>query len=324
MTKPSAINHQPSTIIVTGGAGFIGSHIARRLVKDGHNVSVIDNLCEGKLSNLGDFKSKIKFYQEDILNLPFLNKVLKNIDFIFHEAALRSVLRSVEKPLAANKVNIEGTLNILMAARNNKVKRVIFASSSSVYGDQQAKILSENLCPNPLSPYALSKLAGEIYLKQFFNLYGLQTISLRYFNVFGPYQDPTNEYAAVIPIFITKILNRESPVIHWDGEQSRDFSYIDNVVEANILAMQVKQTHGEVVNICEGKTVSINQLFNTINISLNKSIKPKKEPKRVGDIRRTQGNINLAKQFLGYKTLVDFHTGIKKTIDWFKTEKARL
>lgn len=305
-------------VLVTGGAGFIGSHIARRLVQDGHRVSVVDNLSEGKLSNLHDLKDKIKFYQEDILNLSFLNKVLKNIDFIFHEAALRSVLRSVEKPLATNKVNIEGTLNILMVARNNKVKRVIFASSSSVYGDQQAKNLSENLCPNPLSPYALSKLAGEIYLKQFYKLYGLETISLRYFNVFGPFQDPENEYAAVIPIFITKMLKNLSPTIHWDGYQSRDFTYIDNVVDANILAMQAKHTYGEVVNISEGKTISINQLFNTINIYLRTNIQPLKAPKRAGDIKNTLGDIKKARTILNFSVKISFKDGIKKTIAWYK------
>ena len=305
-------------VIVTGGAGFIGSHLTRRLVKDGNKVIVIDNLCEGKLENIKDILPKIKFYQKDILDLNFLKKTFKNIDFVFHQAALRSVLRSVEKPLATNKTNIEGTLNILMAAKENKVKRVIFASSSSIYGEQKADILKESLCPNPLSPYALSKLAGEIYLRQFYNLYGLETISLRYFNVFGPYQDPENEYAAVIPIFITKVLKNQSPVIHWDGNQSRDFTYIDNVVEANILAMKVNQTKGEVVNVSENKTISINQLFNSINKIMGKNIKAKQAPKRQGDIRRTKGDNTLIKDFLGYKTKVSFQKGLKTTINWFK------
>ena len=307
------------TVIVTGGAGFIGSHLTKRLVKEGHQTAVIDNLCEGKLENLKDVLAKIKFYQKDILDYSFLKRVFKNVDFVFHQAALRSVLRSVDNPKDTNKVNIEGTLNVLLAARENKVKRVIFASSSSVYGEQKVKVLKENLCPNPLSPYALSKLAGEFYLRQFYQLYGLQTISLRYFNVFGPYQDPTSEYAAVIPIFITKMLKNQEPTIHWDGNQSRDFTYIDNVVEANILAMKAKKTQGEAVNVCEGKTVSINQLFKEINEVLNKNIKPKRGAKRPGDIRRTLGDISLAKKVLKFKVRVSFEKGLKRTIEWFKS-----
>ena len=237
-----------SKCLVTGGAGFIGSHLARRLAKDDHQVIIIDNLSEGKLENIADIKNKVKFYKEDILNLSFLKKIFKNVDYVFHEAALRSVERSVKNPLETNNVNIEGTLNVLLASRDNQVKRVIFAASSSAYGEQKAKVLTETLCPNPVSPYALSKLTGEFYFKQFYQLFGLETISLRYFNVFGPYQDPSNEYANVIPIFICKMLKDEQPVIHWDGEQSRDFNYIDNVVEANILAMKVEKTHGEVLN----------------------------------------------------------------------------
>lgn len=306
--------------VITGGAGFIGSHLTKRLVKENHKVIVIDNLCEAKLENIKDILSKIKFYQKDILDYQFLKKIFKNVNFVFHQAALRSVLRSVNNPFDTNRVNIEGTLNILLAARENKVKRVIFASSSSVYGEQKAKILKESLCPNPLSPYALSKLAGEIYMKQFSDLYGLETISLRYFNVFGPFQDPTSEYAAVIPIFITKMLKNEKPTIHWDGNQSRDFSYIDNVVEANILAMNAKKTHGEVVNVAENKTMSVNQLFKTINQILDKNIKPKREPKRLGDIRKTHGDNTLIKKLLNYETKVNFSQGLKKTINWFKNQ----
>ena len=318
--QASTINHQLSTIVVTGGAGFIGSHLARKLVKDNHQVIIIDNLCEGKLENIADIKNKIKFYKEDILNLNFLQKIFKDVDFVFHEAALRSVERSVNNPLETNKVNIEGTLNVLLAARENKVKRVIFAGSSSSYGEQKSKILTENLCPRPLSPYALSKLTGEFYLKQFYQLYGLETITLRYFNVFGPYQDPTNEYANVIPIFICKMLKDEQPTIHWDGEQSRDFNYIDNVVEANILAMKAKKTSGETVNVCNGENFSINQMFEMINKILGKNIKAKKGPKRPGDMRSTLGDPTLAEKVLGFKAKINFEQGLKKTIDWFKKQ----
>jgi len=305
-------------IVVTGGAGFIGSHIARRLVNDGHQVIIVDNLSEGKVENFADIKTKVQFFKKDILNLSSLNNIFKDVNYVFHEAALRSVLRSVENPLETNKVNIQGTLNVLLAARDNKVKRVIFASSSSIYGDQTQLKLSENLKPNPLSPYGLSKLAGEIYLKQFAQLYGLETISLRYFNVFGPYQDPKNEYANVIPIFITKVLKDKQPIIHWDGEQSRDFTYIDNVVDANILAMKIKKTKGEAINICDGKTFSINQMFSLLNQLLGKKIKASYGPCRPGDPRCTLGDPNLAKNLLGYKTKIPFKQGLKHTIDWFK------
>lgn len=309
-----------SKCIVTGGAGFIGSHLARRLLNDGHQVIIIDNLCEGKLENFADIKNKVEFFKKDILNLSFLQKILKKVDYVFHEAALRSVERSVEKPLETNKVNIEGTLNVLLAARDNQVKRVIFAASSSAYGEQEAKVLAESLCPNPVSPYALSKLTDEFYLKQFHDLFGLETISLRYFNVFGPYQDPKNEYANVIPIFIVKMLKNEAPTIHWDGEQSRDFNYIDNVVEANILAMKAKKTQGEVVNICNGKQFSINQMFSAINEILGKNIKAQKGPKRAGDVRSTLGDPQLAEKVIGFKAKIDFKEGLEKTINWFKQQ----
>jgi nucleoside-diphosphate-sugar epimerase len=325
--QSSIINHQ-SLCLVTGGAGFIGSHLARKLIKEGHQVIVVDNLCEGKLKNIADIlakgqsrsagKDKVKFYQEDILNLSSLQKIFKNVDYVFHQAALRSVERSVHNPLETNKVNIEGTLNILLAARDNQVKRVVFASSSSVYGEAKEKIFKETICPQPVSPYALSKLTGEFYLKQFYQLFGLETISLRYFNVYGPYQDPSNEYANVIPLFIVKMLKDEQPTIHWDGEQARDFNYIDDVVEANILAMRAKKTKGEVVNICNGKNYSINQMFEMINQILGKNIKATHGPKRAGDVRLTLGNPNLAKKVLGFKAKIDFKQGLEKTIEWFK------
>lgn len=318
--QSTIINHQPKTCLVTGGAGFIGSHISRRLVKDGHKVIIIDNLSEGKLSNIKDFKEKVYFIKEDILNLKALKKFFKGVDYVFHQAALRSVERSVHNPLETNKVNIEGTLNVLLSARDNKVKRVIFASSSSVYGEQKKQPFKESMTPNPISPYALSKLTAEFYMKQFFDLYGLETISLRYFNVYGPYQDPKNEYANVIPIFIVKMLKNKRPCIHWDGKQARDFNYIDDVVEANILAMKAKKTKGEIVNICNGVNYSINQLFSFINKILGKKIKPIYGPKRAGDVRSTLGDPALAKKILGFKARTDFPQGLKKSIDWFRCQ----
>jgi nucleoside-diphosphate-sugar epimerase len=311
--------------IVTGGAGFIGSHIARKLVNDGNQVIVIDNMSEGRIENIADFQDKVDFCKEDILNLGFLQKKFKGVDHIFHQAALRSVERSVDKPQETNQVNIEGTLNVLLAARDNKVKRVIFASSSSVYGDQphfakasRGKPFEESMCPNPVSPYALTKLCGEIYLRQFYQLYGLETISLRYFNVFGPFQDPSNEYANVIPIFITKLKKNETPTIHWDGEQSRDFNFIDDVIRANILAMKAKKTKGEVLNICDGKNYSINQMYKMLCQIMKKNIKPKYGPKRAGDVRTTLGNPDKAEKILSFKAKVGFKQGLEKTVDWFK------
>lgn len=307
-------------VAVTGGAGFIGSHIARRLVKDGFQVIIIDNLCEGELKNIAGIKNKVSFFKKDILDLKTLKTLFKDVSYVFHEAALRSVERSVKSPLETNKVNIEGTLNVLIASRDNKVKRVIFAGSSSTYGKQKQKKFTEDLCPKPLSPYALSKLTCEFYLKQFYQLYGLETITLRYFNVYGPYQDPKNEYANVIPIFITKMLKNQSPVIHWDGEQSRDFNYIDDVVEANILAMKIKKTKGEILNICNGENYSINQLHQLLNKILKKTIKAEKGPKRTGDMRSTLGDPNLAKKVLNFKAKYNFEKGLEKTVDWFKNQ----
>lgn len=311
-----------SKCLVTGGAGFIGSHISRRLANNGHQVLVVDNLSEGRLENLADIKNKIKFYKKDILDLDFLKKAFKKVDYVFHEAALRSVERSVQKPLETNKVNIEGTLNVLIASKNNKVKRVIFASSSSLYGEQKTQPFKETMCPQPISPYALSKLTGEFYLRQFYQLFGLQTISLRYFNVYGPYQDPKNEYANVIPIFIVKMLKNEAPCIHWDGKQSRDFNYIDDVVEANIKAMKVKKTHGEALNVCNGKNFSINQMFDLINKILGKNIKPSYGPKRAGDVRLTLGDPSKIKKVLGFKAQVNFAQGLEKTVNWFKNHSS--
>jgi len=319
-------NHQSPVTVVTGAAGFIGSHIARKLVNLGHKVIVIDNMSEGRPENIEDIRDKIEFCKKDILDLQFLQKKFKGVDYVFHEAALRSVERSVHNPAETNEVNIKGTLNVLIAARDNKVKRVIFASSSSVYGNPAStagrrrgdSLFIESMCPNPISPYALSKLTGEFYLKQFYKLYGLQTISLRYFNVYGPYQDPKNEYANVIPIFITKMLRGETPVIHWDGEQSRDFNFIDDVVRANIMAMKKDKTTGEVLNICNGKKYSINQMFEMLCNIMDKDINPSHGPKRAGDVRLTLGNPSKAKKLLEFKAQVNFKQGLKKTVDWFK------
>lgn len=307
-------------VVVTGGAGFIGSHLVDRLIREGYKVEVIDNLCEGKLANLEAVKNNIDFFKADIRDLSRLRKLFQGVEVVFHEAALRSVARSVENPSATNENNITGTLNVLLAARDSGVRRMIFASSSSIYGPQTAKIFTEDLVPNPQSPYALTKLTGEIFLKQFCKLYGLETLTLRYFNVFGPRQDPKSEYAAVIPKFITTLLCGKQPTIEWDGKQSRDFTYVDNVVEANLLAMKAKQASGEFINVSEGKSVSINALYEMIQSELQTSITPQRAPQRPGDMRYTCGSTRKARTLLGYTPRVPFRDGLEKTVDWFREQ----
>jgi nucleoside-diphosphate-sugar epimerase len=305
-------------VLVTGGAGFIGSHLVERLVREGYKVVVVDNLSEGKLKNLSSVTGLISFHKVDIRNLKKLNSSFKGADTVFHLAALRSVKRSVDDPIATNENNITGTLNVLTASRDQGVRRVILASSSSVYGPQKEKIFTEDLTPNPKSPYALSKLTGEIYCKQFFKLYGLETISLRFFNVFGPRQDPESEYAAVIPKFITKLIKGEKATIEWDGKQSRDFTYVDNVVEANILAMKSKKAEGRVINVSEGKSVYIIDLYDLLQKIIGKQIKPSRGPKRAGDMRYTCGSTLRAKKLLAYSPQVSFQDGLRRTIKWFQ------
>ena len=280
-------------IIVTGGAGFIGSHISRELVKQGHEVIVIDNLFAGKIENIKDILPKIRFIKGDIRDLDLLKKEFKNADFVSHQAARRSVPESVENPYEYNDVNINGHLNVLEAARINDIKRIVFASSSSVYGEREDFPEKETDLPNPISPYAITKLAGENYCKMFYELYGLETVSLRYFNVFGPCQDPNSQYTCVIPKFIKAVLNNQQPTIYWDGEQSRDFTYVENNVLANISSFQT-------------------------NEYLGKNIKAKFELRRKGDVRNTLGDNTKAKRLLGYETKVDFRKGLKRTIEWFK------
>lgn len=306
--------------LITGGAGFIGSNIARRLVSLNKRVIILDNLSTGRLSNLDDIKNKIKYIKGDITNLDLLNRAFKSVDFVLHQAALRSVPYSIDHPREANKVNVEGSLNVLMAAKKNGVKRVVYASSSSVYGEREGALRKEDMETNPVSPYAVSKLAGEYYCRMFPSLYGLETVSLRYFNVFGPYQDPNSQYSAVIPIFIKAIASYKSPVIHDDGKQSRDFTYIDNVVLANILACTAKNAGGEYINVATGERTSVLEIFNKICKILGKSIKPKFGPRRPGDVKHTQADILKAKRLLNYKPQVDFDEGLEKTVKWFLKE----
>lgn len=305
--------------LITGGAGFIGSSIVAELVKRGEKARVLDNFCEGKKENLEEVIKEIELIEGDIRDKDTLSSVMKDIDYVLHQAALRSVPRSVDNPFSYNEVNITGTLNVLIAAKEAKVKRVVFASSSSIYGDLEKFPQCENDLPSPVSPYAASKVAGEYYCKIFSKIYGLETVSLRYFNVFGPKQDPLSEYAAVIPRFIISALKNEELEIHGDGLQSRDFTYIDNVVSANILSATTPNISGEVFNVACGESYSIIDIKNIIEKVMDKKLKYYHTSPRKGDVRKTWADITKVEEKLNFKTRVDFDEGIRKTIDYFKT-----
>ncbi|MGC8979104.1 SDR family oxidoreductase [Caldisericum sp.] len=305
--------------LVTGGAGFIGSHIVEELLKRGEKVRVIDNLSTGKIENISNFLKKIEFLEIDLRKIDKVMEAVKGIDYILHQAAIPSVPRSISDPIGSNSANVNGTLNLLVAAKEAKIKRVVIASSSSVYGDNEILPKSEELAPNPISPYAVTKLVEELYGRVFYQIYGLETVSLRYFNVFGPRQDPNSPYAAVIPKFITKMLKGEPPIIFGDGEQSRDFTYVKNVVESNILAATSdKVGHGETINIACGESITLNQLVNRINEIFGMNIKPIYTDPRPGDVKHSLASIDRAKELLGYTVKIPFLDGLKETIDWYR------
>ncbi len=304
-----------ATCLVTGGAGFIGSHLVERLVKEGDDVVVLDDLSTGKLDNLQSVWDKIRFVKGDIRDVELVKNATQGVDFIFHQAAMRSVPLSVINPIDFNEVNVSGTLNVLLAAWEAKVKRFIFASSSSVYGDS-GPLKKEDMETKPVSPYAVSKVAGELYCSVFTNLYKVETVVLRYFNVFGPRQDPESQYAAVIPAFISKILGDEQPIVYGDGLQSRDFTYVENVITANIKAAKSEGVAGKIFNIACGRRYTLLEILDRVNSLLGKKIKPKFLPPREGDVRHTLADIGLAKQYLGFESMGDFEEGLKKTIQW--------
>ncbi len=304
--------------LVTGGAGFIGSNLAHRLVEMGRTVRVLDNFSTGRPENLASIRSSIELIEGDIRDLSVLHGCMRDVDCVFHQAAIPSVPRSIEDPVQSNESNISGTLNVLIAARDGGVRRLVFASSSSVYGDTPVLPKKEDMPPSVLSPYALNKLTGETYCRLFFSLYGLETISLRYFNVFGPRQNPDSEYAAVIPKFITAFLEGRSPVIYGDGEQTRDFTFIENVVSANILAAQAARCTGEVVNIATGERISLNQLVRHLENITGKRVNPEYAEARAGDVRHSLADISLSRTLLDYDASADFETGLQKTLEWFR------
>ena len=305
-------------VVVTGGCGFIGSNIAEELIKK-HYVVVIDDLSTGRIENIQSLQDKenFEFVRGNITDLGLLKQIFEDVDCIFHQAAIPSVQRSVENPLDTNEANIKGTLNVLIAARDCGVKKVVYASSSSVYGDTPELPKKENMRPNPQSPYAVSKLTGEYYCKVFSDIYGIKTICLRYFNVYGPNQDPASEYAAVIPRFINRVLNNQPPIIFGDGNQTRDFTFVKDVVKANILAME-KNVEG-VFNIAYGQQISINELANKIMEIVGVKLNPVYDKPRPGDIRNSLADISLAKQKLGYMPEYSLEKGLEVTIRWFST-----
>jgi len=304
--------------LVTGGAGFIGSNICRRLVAQGCFVRVVDNLLTGKKSNLDNFIEKIEFIEADMGDETIARSAMKDIDVVLHQGALPSVPRSVDDPADTHKHCVDATFTLLLAARDAGIKRFVYASSSAAYGDTPTLSKVETMSPAPLSPYAVGKLVGEYYAKVFHEVYGLETISLRYFNVFGPYQDPTSQYAAAIPAFVTAILKDEPPTIYGDGEQSRDFTYVDNVVEANLLAARAKQTKGEILNIACGEAVTVNEIIDMINEILGKNIKPIYTDPRPGDVKHSLADITAAEKLLGFKPKVSFRQGLELAINWYR------
>jgi UDP-glucose 4-epimerase len=306
-----------SNIIVTGGAGFIGSHIAEKLAAEDNRVVIVDDLSTGKMENLDELlgKGNVELVRGSITDLDLLQNTFKGIDYVFHQAALARVPYSVEDPLTTTAVNVNGTLNVLLAARDNHVRKVVYAASSSAYGDTEVMPEVETLAPNPMSPYALTKLAGEYYCTIFQALYGLPTVSLRYFNVYGPKQDPTSQYATAIPAFIDRVLRGEPPIVYGDGEQSRDFTFIEDVVSANLLA--ARSDASGVYNIGNGQSTSINRLIELILKHTGKDIKPIYKPVRAGDPRRTLADISRAATF-GWKPQWDLDAGLEKTVQAFR------
>lgn len=307
-------------VLVTGGAGFIGSNLTEALLQRGHFVRILDDFSTGKRENLIFDKAypSPEVIKGDIREFSTCQKAVKGIEYVFHQAALPSVQRSVEDPETSNAINVGGTLNILLAAREEKVKRVIYASSSSVYGDTPTLPKHEEMPPDPLSPYALQKYIGEQYCRLFYQLYGLDTISLRYFNIFGPKQDPNSLYSAVIPKFIDALLQGRPPIIFGDGEQSRDFTYIENVVQANLLAMSAGHLHGEAINIACGKRISLNQLLNVLKEILGSKLSPIYQEPRQGDVKHSLADIRKGKEILNYEPTVGIEIGLEKTVEFFQ------
>lgn len=311
-----------ATCLVTGGAGFIGSHLTGYLLPQGHTVRVLDNFATGKRENLHRVMSQIELLEGDIRDLDTVRRAVAGVEYVFHQAALPSVPRSIADPLTSNAVNVNGTLNVLVAARDAKVRRVVFASSSSVYGDNPTLPKHEDLPPQPLSPYAATKLMGEHYCRLFYQLYGLETVVLRYFNVFGPRQDPKSQYAAVIPKFIALMLDNRPLTIYGDGEQSRDFTFVENVVRANVLAMNAPDAAGKVFNVGCGARYTLNYMVASLQQLMNRAAEVVYAPAKPGDVKHSLASIERAEQYLGYTPRVPFEEGLRRTVDYFLNGKG--
>jgi UDP-glucose 4-epimerase len=305
-------------VLVTGGAGFIGSHIAEALVHAGHRVRVLDNLYSGRRENLKPVRADVEFVRGDCADPAVARRAMRRMEAVFHEAAMPSVVRSVQNPLASHHANATATLSVLVAARDAGVRRLVYAGSSSVYGNSPRLPKREDMPTQPLSPYAVGKLTGEHYLRIFAELYGLETLTLRYFNVFGPRQNAGSPYSGVISLFTAALLAGKRPVIYGDGTQSRDFTYVANVVDANLRALAAPKVKGEVMNVATGHRVSLNRLLAVLNRHTGRNLRARHLPPRAGDVKHSLADVTRARQKLGYRPLVDFETGLGETVDWYR------
>jgi UDP-glucose 4-epimerase len=310
--------------LITGVGGFIGSSLARELLRRGERVRGVDNFSTGKRENLAQILGQIEFHEVDILDLDAMQRACAGVDYVLHQAAIPSVPKSVLDPIGSNQVNVDGTVNVLVAARDAKVKRVVYAASSSAYGDTPTLPKHEDMTPDPISPYAVAKLASERYMISFYRCYGLETVALRYFNIFGPRQDPSSPYSGVLAKFITQMLKGEQPAIFGDGEQSRDFTYIDNAVEANLLACTAPaaQVAGKVFNVATGRRVTLNETFKLLQGLTSYSGSPSYGEERGGDIKHSLADISAAEKHLGYQAKVDFENGLRRTVDWYRSSRT--
>jgi UDP-N-acetylglucosamine/UDP-N-acetyl-alpha-D-glucosaminouronate 4-epimerase len=309
--------------LVTGGAGFIGSNTVDELVRRGHSVVVLDDLSSGKEENLSDVRNKITFIKGSITDIEVVRKAMHEAEYVLHLAARTSVPRSVKDPIETNKINIDGTLNVLVAAKELKVKRVVFAASSSAYGETPTLPKVETMQPQPISPYGVTKYVGELYGQTFGRCYGLENVSLRYFNIFGPRQDPSSPYSGVLAKFCTAFLEESQPVVFGDGEQTRDFTYVDNAVQANLLACEAPNVSGKVLNVGCGTRTSLNEVLRALGKITGKTLEPKYEPPRDGDIRDSLADISQAKEFLGYNPQVSFEDGLSRTLEWYRASQSK-
>ncbi|HWF91015.1 MAG TPA: SDR family oxidoreductase [Terriglobales bacterium] len=310
--------------LITGVAGFIGSALARAVLAQGNEVRGIDNFSTGKKENIAEILNRIDFRKADLLDLNALTEACRGVDYVLHQAAIPSVPRSVRNPIESNQTNVDGTLNVLVAARDAGVKRVVYAASSSVYGDSPVMPKSEDMVPDPISPYAVAKLAGENYMTSFYRCYGLETVSLRYFNIFGPRQDSNSPYSGVLAKFITQMLAKERPTIHGDGDQSRDFTFVENAVAANLLACQssAAETAGRVFNIATGRRTSLNEMFKILKKLTGYAGEAKYGADREGDVRHSLADLSRAERYLRYRPAINFEEGLRRTVEWYAQKES--